>query len=279
MKNLHQRTADRLRAFARTDPAKVRNEEPAPAIDGDIATFRLYDPVDSWGEWYGTSAKEFVAALDALPSRVTEVRLHINSPGGEVFEAIAITNALRSHPARVVAIVDGIAASAASFIACAADETVMAPNSELMIHDAWGLCVGNAADMHEMADVLDHLSDNIASIYAAKAGSTAEAWREAMSAESWYSAEEAVAAGLADRVDAPEPDEDEDEARNRHDLTIFTYAGREAAPAPVGPVDQATPDAAPEAETAAPAAVSPPANGARVKALAALAEADLLLST
>lgn len=278
MKNLHQRTADRLRALSRLDTATVRNEEPAPVIDGDVATMRLYDPIDSWGEWYGTSAKEFAAALDNLPSRVTEIRLHINSPGGEVFDGIAIVNALRSHPARVVAIVDGIAASAASFIACSADETVMAPNSELMIHDAWGLCVGNAADMREMAGMLDHLSDNVASIYAAKAGGTSEDWRASMAAESWYSAAEAVEAGLADRVDQPEPDEDES-ARNRHDLTIFTYAGREAAPDPAAIGDRVTPDTAPEPVAAAPAAATAPAHGARAKALAALAEADLLLST
>jgi ATP-dependent Clp endopeptidase proteolytic subunit ClpP len=221
--------------------AKIRAEVPTAATDGNAAVIRLYDPVDSWGWDWGVSAKEFVECLDNLPASVDEIHLHINSPGGEVFEAIAIVNALRNHPARVVATVDGIAASAASFIAASADELVMARNSELMIHDAWGVCVGNAGDMKSMADMLDHVSDNIASIYAAKAGEDVAVWRQAMTTETWYSADEAVAAGLADSVAQPaEPD-----AKNRFDLSVFTYAGREAAPAPeVRPAAASDPDPA-----------------------------------
>ncbi len=96
----------------------------------------LYDPIDSWGGIWGVSAKEFLTALGELPEGTEEIRLHINSPGGEVYEGIAILNALRAHPARVVAVVDGLAASAASFIATGADEVVMSENTELMIHDA-----------------------------------------------------------------------------------------------------------------------------------------------
>lgn len=202
-----------------------------PADNGDgTATIRLYDPIDSWGSDWGVSAKEMAQALDELDSGVQEIRLHINSPGGEVFEGIAITNALRNHPARVVAVVDGLAASAASFIAAAADELVMGRNAELMIHDAWGICMGNAADMRELAGRLDHLSNNIASIYQAKAGGTVEDWRAAMLAETWYSADEAVAAGLADRVEGAEPP-----AQNAFDLSAFTYAGRRQAPPPTMP--------------------------------------------
>ena len=266
-----------------TDATPVRAEIPTSTLDGTTAVLRLYDPVDSYGEFWGVSAKEFAQALDDLPSNITEIRLHINSPGGDVFDGVAIVNALRAHSARVVAVVDGIAASAASFIAAAADETLMAPNSELMIHDAWGLCVGNAAEMQQMAEMLDHISDNIASIYAAKAGGTVADWRAAMAKETWYSAEEAVAAGLADAVQelaAPVA------AQNRHDLSIFTYAGRAAAPAPdrdVQPtgavVNQSTDTTPEEPEAAAPAAASPPAHGAVAKAKAAMAEAALLLTT
>ena len=266
-----------------TDATPVRAEIPTSALDGTTAVLRLYDPVDSYGEFWGVSAKEFAQALDDLPSNITEIRLHINSPGGDVFDGVAIVNTLRAHSARVVAVVDGIAASAASFIAAAADETLMAPNSELMIHDAWGLCVGNAAEMQQMAEMLDHISDNIASIYAAKAGGTVADWRAAMAKETWYSAEEAVAAGLADAVQelaAPVA------AQNRHDLSIFTYAGRAAAPAPdrdVQPtgavVNQSTDTTPEEPEAAAPAAASPPAHGAVAKAKAAMAEAALLLTT
>lgn len=202
------------------------------AEDG-VATLRLYDPIDSWGGEWGVSAKEFARALDGLPDDTTEIRLHINSPGGEVYEGLAILNLLRNHQARVVAVVDGLAASAASFIATGADEVVMGRNTQLMIHDAWGLCVGAAIDMRDMADRLDKISDNIASVYAAKAGGTKADWRGAMLAESWYDAEEAVTAGLADRVEG-EPDA---AAQNRFDLSIFTHAGREDAPAPPIPSD------------------------------------------
>lgn len=208
---------------------EVRAQAPAADVADGVATIRLYDPIDSWGEWWGVSAKELAQTVDQLPADVTEIQLHINSPGGDVFDGIAIMNTLRATNARVVAIVDGIAASAASFVAVAADEVVMAPNSELMIHDAWGLCVGNAAEMTAMAGLLAHLSDNIASIYAAKAGGTVAEWRAAMERESWYSAEEAVAIGLADRVDTTAP---AGTASNRFDLSIFNYAGRAAAPPP-----------------------------------------------
>ncbi|MDQ4502175.1 head maturation protease, ClpP-related [Sinomonas sp. ASV322] len=200
-----------------------------PETDGQAATLRLYDPIDSWGEYWGVSAKEFAQSLASLPPDTEEIRLHINSPGGEVHEAIAILNQLRGHRAKVVAYVDGLAASAASFIAAGADELVMGRNSQLMVHDAWGLVVGNAGDMHAMADTLDKISDNIASVYAAKAGDTTEAWRDVMRAETWMNAEEAVAAGLADRVDEPAVDT---APANRFDLSMFAHAGREHAPDP-----------------------------------------------
>ncbi len=205
----------------------------APDSDdmGTSVTLRIYDPIDSWGGDWGVSAKEFAAALSAVPKGTAEIRLHINSPGGEVFEAVAILNQLRAHPARVVAVVDGLAASAASFLAVGADETVMGQNTQLMIHDAWGLCVGNASDMRDVADLLDRLSDNIADVYAAKAGGSTGDWRTAMLAESWYSADEAVAAGLADSVAG------EAIAVNAaFDLAGFRYAGRDEAPGPIVPV-------------------------------------------
>lgn len=199
------------------------------SVDG-VVTLRLYDPIDSWGGPWGVSAKEFAAALDELPADTTEIRMHINSPGGEVFEGVAILNLLRAHKARVVSIVDGLAASAASFIACGAGEVVMGRNTQLMIHDAWGICIGNAGDMRDLGDRLDKISDNVASIYSAKAGGTVEDWRTAMLAETWYSADEAVDAGLADSVDQAE--HADGSAANRFDLSVFSHAGREHAPAP-----------------------------------------------
>jgi ATP-dependent protease ClpP protease subunit len=202
------------------------------------ATLRLYDPIDSWGGVWGVSASEFADALDALDDSVNQIELRLNSPGGEVFEAVTILNLLRQHPADVTAHVDGLAASAASFLAAGADELVMGKNSTLMIHDAWGVCVGPAADMRQMGDLLDKLSNNIGAIYQAKAGGTLADWRGAMLAESWYDAQEAVDAGLADRVDGADEDEEAVEsAENRFDLSMFKHPGREDAPPPPVPAE------------------------------------------
>lgn len=213
----------------------IRASVLVPEPEGGVATLRLYDPIDSWGGEWGVSAKEFASAMDGLKG-VNEVRLHINSPGGEVYEGIAILNTLRAHPARVVAVVDGIAASAASFIMAGADEVVVGRNAQVMLHDAWGMGIGNAATLRSLADTLDKISDNIASIYAAKAGGTVQAWRGVMVTEQWYDAEEAVAAGLADRVDAGAADE-EAAAAAAFDLSVFQHQGRADAPAP--PTDAA----------------------------------------
>ena len=126
--------------------------------------------------------------------------MHLNTPGGDVFEAAAINNILAAHPAPVKVMVDGLAASAGSIIAVRADECVMGVGTELMIHDAWTIAFGPASDLIKAAELVDKLSDNLAAQYAMKAGGTAEEWRAVMLAESWYTADEAVAAGLADRV-------------------------------------------------------------------------------
>jgi ATP-dependent Clp endopeptidase proteolytic subunit ClpP len=224
----------------------VLDSVPSTKVKDGVATLRIYEPIDSWGGPWGISALEFLDALDSLDeSAVEEIQLQINSPGGEVWEAMAILNNLRQFNAKVTARVDGIAASAASFIACAADETIMSPNSQLMIHDAWGICIGNAEDMHGLGDLLDQISDNVASIYATKAGGSTEDWRATMKTEGWYLAEEAVEAGLADRVDGDAAEDPED----AFDLKGIgaKHKGRSEAPPPQLPTRPAAPaqDAAP----------------------------------
>jgi ATP-dependent protease ClpP protease subunit len=150
------------------------------------------------GGWFGVTADDFVRDVAALD--VDHIDLHLNSPGGEAFEGIAIANVLRQHKADVTVWVDGIAASAASVIAMAGDEIVMSIGAQFMIHDASLVTMGNAEELRKDAEVVDKASDSIASTYAAKAGGTAAQWRAVMQAETWYTAEEAVAAGLADRV-------------------------------------------------------------------------------
>jgi len=154
----------------------------------------IYDEIGQ----YGVSAKSFIDELNQLTGKRLSLRL--STPGGEVFDGIAIYNALVAHPATVDVSVDALAASIGSVIAMAGDTITMAATATMMIHDGFGLCVGNAADMHEMADLLDKTSNNIASIYAARTGVDAEQWRAAMRAETWYSADEAVTAKLADSV-------------------------------------------------------------------------------
>lgn len=176
----------------------VRNE------DGTETTvIYIYDVIDSWGGYWGVSAQEFIQELMTVTTPTIELR--VNSPGGEVFEAVAMFSVLESHPATVTAYVDGLAASAASFLIMAADTVIMHRNAELMIHDAHGVAIGNAAVMAEMREILDKISDNIASIYAEKAGGTAEEWRAVMIGEDgrdgrWYSAQEALEAGLVDEI-------------------------------------------------------------------------------
>lgn len=162
--------------------------------EAPVAQVYLYDEISPWG----VQAADFVSELATLGG--ADFDLHVNSPGGDVFEGLAMLNTLRTYPGQVTAIVDGIAASAASFLIMGADEIVTQPNSEIMIHDAWGLCMGNAADMIDMASRLDKVSDNIADVYAGRGHEDAAVWRERMRQEVWYSAEEAVEVGLADRV-------------------------------------------------------------------------------
>lgn len=181
----------------------------APKPSGEapeIATIRLYGPIDSWGGFWGISAKDVGGVLDALPDSVTQIILRINSPGGHVFEGISIKNLLRAHKAKVTAVVDGLAASAASVIAAGADETVMSPGTQMMIHCTSTIVWGNAADMRKEAAVLEGLDRSLAEIYTAKAGE--KDWAALLAAETWLTAAEAVAEGLADRVaDIPDAGE------------------------------------------------------------------------
>jgi ATP-dependent protease ClpP protease subunit len=158
----------------------------------------MYGPIDSWGGWWGICAADVGEVLDSLPESVTQIILRINSPGGHVFEAVSILNMLRAHKASVTAVVDGLAASAGSVIAVGCDETVMSPGTQMMIHSPSTIVWGNAADMRKEADVLDGIEESIISIYRDKAGESA--WGELLSAETWYTAAQAVEAGLADRV-------------------------------------------------------------------------------
>lgn len=196
----------------------------------------IFDQIgeDIWGS--GITSATFQQQLQAVSS--PEINLHINSVGGNFFDGVAIMNSLRDHPAKVTVHVDGLAASAASVIAMAGDEIVMNLGSQMMIHEAQGGAHGPADTMAEMVAALNSSSESMASIYAQRAGGTPAEWRAAMKAETWYTAQEAVDAGLADRVNKTAQAED---ITARFDLSIFAHAGRDAAPTPYIPAHPKTP--------------------------------------
>lgn len=196
--------------------------------ENDTAEIFVYDAI---GGWFGVKASEFVKDLSEITA--SKIIVRVNSPGGDVYDGVAIMNALKRHPATITVTVDGLAASAASFLIQAADDIQMGKGSELMIHDASTFMWGDAAFARETADFLDRISNTIAAVYADRAGGTAQEWRDRMISETWYTAEEAVAAGLADSVIGSEATQKESEdLKNRMDLSVFAYAGRRAAPQP-----------------------------------------------
>jgi len=185
-----------LRANAKNearDPLKI-------VAEGDVATVYMYDVIDAD---YGINAIEFAKSLGTIAPNAT-LNLRINSPGGDVFEARAIATAIKAHAGKVVAHIDGLAASAATTIAAAADEVVIADGSFYMIHNAWTLVMGDKNDMNTTAGLLDKIDGAIRDDYMKRTGLSAEKVVEYMNAETWFSAAEAVELGFADRM-ADEP--------------------------------------------------------------------------
>lgn len=140
------------------------------------------------------SVRDDLAALDSN-ERLT---VYIDSPGGDVFQGVAIRSLLAQWSAGVDVKVIGLAASAASFIATVGETVTMAEGSMIMIHDPWTIAIGNAADMTKAANTLDQIADSIVGAYANKSGQSRDVVRAAMLAETWYSAEKAIEFGLAD---------------------------------------------------------------------------------
>jgi ATP-dependent Clp endopeptidase proteolytic subunit ClpP len=186
----------RAKAKAHHAPRREAGYTITNLADGE-AVVRIYDEI--WD--LGVNALDLAADLDGIDA--DRIRVEINSPGGSVFDGIAIYNALRNHPAHVTTRVDGIAASIASVIAQAGDTRIMVTGSQMMIHNAWGMTVGDRQDHTDMAGVLAQQDEVIASIYAARSGKPADEFRALMDAETWLTAERAVEAGLADEVYEP----------------------------------------------------------------------------
>ncbi len=158
----------------------------------------IYDEVGT----YGVTAKGFLAELGALPDDAA-IDLRLNSPGGSVFDAVAIYNALKRHSGEITVWIDGIAASAASYIAMAGDEIVMPENAFLMIHDPSGLVMGTAEDMRSTAEALDRVKGSLIQGYAAKSGKPDDEIAALMAAETWLDAKDALDLGFIDRIAEP----------------------------------------------------------------------------
>jgi ATP-dependent Clp protease protease subunit len=175
------------------------------ALDGEEPRMMIYDVIvssDADAEWLGgASAESFVRALQGMSA--PRVHVHINSPGGDAFAGIAMANAIRAYQGEIVVHVDGIAASAAGFLVAATPHAVMAPGSMVMVHKSWTIALGNSDDLMATAAVLEKLDGQQAELFRAKVADYD--WESALAAETWFTAAEAIAIGLASEQEADKP--------------------------------------------------------------------------
>jgi ATP-dependent Clp endopeptidase proteolytic subunit ClpP len=165
----------------------------------DKAEIWIYEEIgqDFWTGG-GVTAKNFQKELSAITAK--QIDLHINSPGGAVFDGVAIYNLIKQHPANVTTYIDGIAASIASVIALAGDKVVMAENALYMMHNPSGMVMGTASDMRSLADVLDKIRGTMTGVYAAKSGRADDEISALLDAETWMTAAEAKEFGFVDEI-------------------------------------------------------------------------------
>jgi ATP-dependent Clp endopeptidase proteolytic subunit ClpP len=169
----------------------------------DPVELLIYDQIGKdWWDGSGVQAKDFADVLKEIP-RDQEIIVGINSPGGNVFDGLAIYNQLEARHKYVTMRNDGLAASIASIIFMAGKRRITPENALVMIHDPWGGCIGNAADMEKMASELHKVADSMAGVYANRTGKTKAALRSLMLAETWFDGNEARAEGFADEVTDP----------------------------------------------------------------------------
>jgi ATP-dependent protease ClpP protease subunit len=182
--------------------------------DDSTTVVMLYDVI---GDWFGVSAKDFNKSLSAV--NTPNIELRINSPGGDVFDARAIATALRNHPSKVTAYIDGVCASAATYIALSADTVHMAVGAFFMVHNAWTLAMGNADDFDATSSLLRKVDASIVADYVRKTGKSETEIKQVMDYETWFTAEEALAYGFVDHVDTGELG-----AKNLWDLSSYDKA-------------------------------------------------------
>jgi ATP-dependent protease ClpP protease subunit len=165
------------------------------SIAGGPVDICIYDEIGGWG----ITAKQFAEDLKAL-GNVSAINLHIHSPGGDVFDGIAIYNLLNKHPASITVHIDGLAASMASVIAMVGDRIVMPENALMMVHKPWGITGGDANEMRNYADLLDKMESVLIPAYVQKTGKTAEEIASLLAVETWMDGTECLANGFADEL-------------------------------------------------------------------------------
>lgn len=187
-----------------TDNRKISGKRFDVRAEGDTEQVYIYDQIvssDAEAEWWGGVSAQTLAPL-LRQTKAKRVELRINSVGGDVFAASAIASAIADSPAEVIAYIDGLCASAATVIACAASRVVMAETAQYMIHRAWTIGIGNASDFLDLAATLEKVDTSIAEAYATRTGKTADELLAMMDAETWFGAQAAKDAGFVDEVSA-----------------------------------------------------------------------------
>ncbi|TLS37979.1 Clp protease ClpP [Pseudalkalibacillus caeni] len=189
--------------------ATVENVFKAEKSDDDSHKITIYGDIGEswWGE--STSAKDIEDVLNKITSGT--INLHLNSPGGDVFDGIAIYNQLKNHASKVIVHVDGLAASAASIIAMAADELIMNTGSMMMIHEASTFAWGNKADFQKALNALEGIDKSIVDIYMTRFQGERSEIETMLQGETWFTSDEAVDVGLADRVNQTVEEDDDDD--------------------------------------------------------------------
>ncbi len=204
------------------------------------ATLYVYDVIVSDDMWGGVSAETFVKELNALAAPV--IHLRINSPGGDVFAARSMVQAMREHKSTIIAHIDGMAASAATDLVMAADKAYITDGGMFMIHNAWTIAMGNKEDFLKTAELLERIDQVIAENYVNKSGQTTEQVVEWMDAETYFFGQEAVDAGFVDEISEVAP-------KNKINWDISAY---KHPPEPENKDPDPTPQTDPEPEPGKP---------------------------
>lgn len=181
-------------------------------VKDSVADVYIYDEIS----WFGVSANEFVKDLEDI--KADTIKLHLNTPGGSVFDGIAIYNALKQHDAVVETYIEGLAASSGSIVALAGDKVFMADNAFFMIHEPWTIIAGDSRDLRKTADMLDKISSVMINTYMKASGKDEKEIKAWLEAETWFTAAEAKEAGFIDEIT------DEIEVDAKHDIGVYDNA-------------------------------------------------------